>query len=72
MTLDTVSALIKGNLDQTDIANAQRIRAGQISINGGARGPAAPFGGFNTSGNGREHGMSGLMECLETKAIIGN
>ena len=51
---------------------ARRIRAGQISINGGARGPAAPFGGFKTSGNGREHGISGLMECLETKAIIGN
>jgi aldehyde dehydrogenase (NAD+) len=51
---------------------ARRIRAGQISINGGSKGPAAPFGGFKTSGNGREHGMSGLMECLETKAIIGN
>ena len=51
---------------------ARKIRAGQISINGGARGPAAPFGGFKTSGNGREHGLSGLMECLETKAIIGN
>ena len=31
-----------------------------------------PFGGFKTSGNGREHGLSGLNECLETKAIIGN
>ncbi|MDA9660093.1 aldehyde dehydrogenase family protein [Pseudomonadota bacterium] len=51
---------------------AKRIRAGQISINGGSRGPAAPFGGFKTSGNGREHGLSGLNECLETKAIIGN
>ena len=51
---------------------ARKIRAGQISINGGARGPAAPFGGFKTSGNGREHGLSGLNECLETKAIIGN
>ncbi|MDA9802494.1 aldehyde dehydrogenase family protein [Gammaproteobacteria bacterium] len=51
---------------------AKRIRAGQISINGGARGPAAPFGGFKTSGNGREHGLAGLNECLETKAIIGN
>ena len=51
---------------------ARRSRAGQISINGGARGPAAPFGGFKTSGNGREHGLSGLNECLETKAIIGN
>jgi aldehyde dehydrogenase (NAD+) len=51
---------------------ARKIRAGQISINGGSRGPAAPFGGFKTSGNGREHGLAGLNECLETKAIIGN
>ena len=50
----------------------EEIRAGQISINGGSRGPAAPFGGFKTSGNGREHGLAGLSECLETKAIIGN
>ena len=50
---------------------ATKIRAGQISINGGVRGPAAPFGGFKTSGNGREHGLAGLHECLETKAIIG-
>ena len=50
---------------------ATKIRAGQISINGGGRGPAAPFGGFKTSGNGREHGLAGLHECLETKAIIG-
>ena len=52
---------------------ANKIRAGQISINGGrSRGPSAPFGGFKTSGNGREHGMLGLHECLETKAIIGS
>ena len=50
---------------------ARRIRAGQISINKGSGGPAAPFGGFKTSGNGREHGLAGLHECLETKAIIG-
>ena len=50
---------------------ARKIRAGQISINRGNTGPAAPFGGFKTSGNGREHGLSGLNECLETKAILG-
>ena len=34
---------------------ATKIRAGQIVINGGSNaGPAAPFGGFKTSGNGRE------------------
>ena len=52
---------------------ATKIRAGQIAINGGSNeGPSAPFGGFKTSGNGREHGRLGLLECLETKAIIGN
>ena len=49
---------------------AKKIRAGQITINGGARGSAAPFGGYKASGNGREHGSHGIDECLETKAII--
>ena len=49
---------------------ARKIRAGQIIINGGARGTGAPFGGYKASGNGREHGIHGLEECLETKAVI--
>jgi aldehyde dehydrogenase (NAD+) len=49
---------------------ARKIRAGQVIINGGARGTGAPFGGYKSSGNGREHGLHGLEECLETKAII--
>tara|TARA_B100000945_G_scaffold211589_1_gene170356 strand:+ start:4462 stop:5880 length:1419 start_codon:yes stop_codon:yes gene_type:complete len=49
---------------------ARKIRAGQIIINGGARGTGAPFGGYKSSGNGREHGVHGLEECLETKAVI--
>ena len=48
----------------------KKIRAGQIIINGGARGTGAPFGGYKASGNGREHGLHGLEECLETKAVI--
>ena len=35
---------------------ARKIRAGQITINGGNRENAAPFGGYKMSGNGREHG----------------
>ena len=50
---------------------ASKIRAGQITINKGARVRSAPFGGYKTSGNGREHGTHGLEECLETKAVIG-
>ena len=51
---------------------ARKIRAGQVIINGGARATGAPFGGYKSSGNGREHGLAGMHECLETKAIIGN
>ena len=49
---------------------ARKIRAGQVIINGGARGTGAPFGGYKSSGNGREHGVHGIEECLETKAVI--
>ena len=49
---------------------ARKIRAGQVIINGGARATGAPFGGYKSSGNGREHGVHGLEECLETKAVI--
>ena len=51
-------------------AVARKIRAGQVIINGGARGTGAPVGGYKSSGNGREHGLHGLEECLETKAVI--
>ena len=49
---------------------AKKIRAGQVIINGGAKGTGAPFGGYKSSGNGREHGRHGLEECLETKAVL--
>ena len=49
---------------------ARKIRAGQVIINGGARGTGAPLGGYKSSGNGREHGLHGLEEYLETKAVI--
>tara|TARA_B100000212_G_scaffold342214_1_gene328243 strand:- start:45 stop:1469 length:1425 start_codon:yes stop_codon:yes gene_type:complete len=50
---------------------AKNIEAGQTIINKPSRGSfPAPFGGFKMSGNGREHGIYGLEEYLETKAII--
>ena len=59
---------------QGEISHAQEvarhIRAGQITINGGNRENAAPFGGYKASGNGREHGLHGLEDYLETKALI--
>jgi aldehyde dehydrogenase (NAD+) len=52
-------------------AVAARIRAGQVHINNPAWSPHAPFGGCKRSGNGREYGVEGLQEYLETKAILG-
>jgi acyl-CoA reductase-like NAD-dependent aldehyde dehydrogenase len=48
---------------------ARRIRAGQISINGGEYNTQAPFGGFKQSGHGREGGRFGLEEFLTAKAV---
>ncbi|GBD25427.1 3-succinoylsemialdehyde-pyridine dehydrogenase [bacterium HR30] len=48
---------------------ARRIRAGQVSINGGRYNPLAPFGGFKQSGLGRELGKYGLDEYLELQAL---
>ena len=32
---------------------------------------SAPFGGYKQSGNGREWGVEGFEEFLETKAMMG-
>jgi aldehyde dehydrogenase (NAD+) len=50
---------------------ANRIRAGQVVINGARGDMHAPFGGFKRSGNGREWGEHGLRDFLEIKALIG-
>jgi len=52
-------------------AIAARIRSGQVHINNPAWSPHAPFGGYKRSGNGREYGLEGFQEYLETKAILG-
>ena len=50
---------------------ARRLRTGMIHINGASTDFAAPFGGYKQSGNGREWGIEGFEEFLETKAIMG-
>ncbi|MEO1101666.1 MAG: aldehyde dehydrogenase family protein [Pseudomonadota bacterium] len=52
-------------------AVANRIRAGQVAINGSSPDFTAPFGGFKQSGNGREWGEHGFEEFLEVKAVLG-
>ena len=49
---------------------ARRIRTGTVGVNGGSWfAPDAPFGGYKQSGIGREMGVAGLAEFLETKTI---
>lgn len=48
---------------------ARRLRTGQVDINGAAFNPAAPFGGYGRSGNGRELGRWGIEEFLEVKSV---
>jgi aldehyde dehydrogenase (NAD+) len=55
--------------DEKALAVARRLRTGQVAVNGGGFNPAAPFGGYKQSGNGREFGKYGLEEFLEVKAI---
>ncbi|MEJ6010915.1 aldehyde dehydrogenase family protein [Novosphingobium aquae] len=49
---------------------SKRMRTGAIWVNGGFD-FNAPFGGYKRSGNGREWGVEGFAEYLETKAIVG-
>jgi acyl-CoA reductase-like NAD-dependent aldehyde dehydrogenase len=50
---------------------ARRIRAGSLGINGTATWmhDDIPFGGYGISGLGREHGVEGFEEYLQSKAI---
>ncbi len=50
-------------------AFARRMDTGQVDINGGRFNPLAPFGGYKQSGVGRELGVHGLTEYLQTKSL---
>jgi aldehyde dehydrogenase (NAD+) len=62
-------AVTSRSLDRA-IAVAKRIRTGTVSVNGGLWfGPDSPFGGYKESGLGREHGLEGFEEYLQTKTL---
>ena len=51
-------------------AVARAIRTGSISVNGGVwYGADSPYGGYKTSGIGRQNGIEGFEQHLETKAV---
>jgi len=61
------------SVQTTDVKRAIRVakavRSGTFGINGFTVMPNAPFGGYKTSGLGREGGREGLDAFLETKTI---
>jgi aldehyde dehydrogenase (NAD+) len=65
---------LSGSVESGDIERARavaaRIRTGTVAVNGGVWfSPDAPFGGYKQSGIGREMGVAGFEEYLETKTI---
>jgi aldehyde dehydrogenase (NAD+) len=51
-------------------AIARRVRTGSIAVNGGAwYGADSPYGGYKSSGVGRQNGIEGFEQYLETKAV---
>ena len=65
---------LSGSVDSGDLerakAVAKRIRTGTLAVNGGVWfSPDAPFGGYKQSGLGREMGVAGFEEYLETKTV---
>ncbi|HEX5770470.1 MAG TPA: aldehyde dehydrogenase [Nocardioidaceae bacterium] len=65
---------LSGSVDSGDLERARRvarrIRTGTLAVNGGVWfAPDAPFGGYKQSGLGREMGVAGFEEYLETKLV---
>ena len=50
---------------------SKKLRSGIVYINGNSPDSGTPFGGYKQSGNGREGGVMGLEDYLETKTLHG-
>ena len=65
-----LSGTVVSASDERARAVANRMRTGTVNVNGGVfYGVDVPFGGYKQSGIGREMGVAGFEEYLETKSI---
>ena len=65
-----LSGSVTSASEERALAVARRIRTGTLSVNGGMWFDVdTPFGGYRQSGVGRENGLMGFEEYLETKVI---
>jgi aldehyde dehydrogenase (NAD+) len=67
-----LSGGVTAGSEERAVAVAKRLRAGTVGVNGGIYyGADSPFGGYKASGYGRQNGIEGFEQYLETKAIAG-
>jgi aldehyde dehydrogenase (NAD+) len=65
-----LSGVIQGGDEARALRVARQIRTGTLAVNGGQWFHVdTPFGGYKQSGVGRENGVMGFEELLETKVI---
>lgn len=65
-----LSGSVSSASEERAVAVAKRIRTGTLGVNGGMWfAPDSPFGGYKQSGIGREMGVEGFEEYLETKTL---
>jgi aldehyde dehydrogenase (NAD+) len=66
-----LSAYVFGDTHEHASRVGERMRAGNVHINGASLDIAGSFGGYKQSGLGREWGAFGFEEFLETKSVFG-
>ncbi len=65
-----LSGSVNSGSHERAINVARRIRTGSFSVNGGVwYGADMPYGGYKTSGIGRQNGIEGFEQHLETKIV---
>ncbi len=67
-----LSGYVFGPNNQEALDVAKQLRTGFVFVNQLEMDPGAPWGGYKTSGIGRENGIWGIEEMLEIKAISSN
>ncbi|ASK33577.1 aldehyde dehydrogenase family protein [Alloalcanivorax mobilis] len=65
-----LSGYVYGATEEDAAKIATRLRTGMVHLNGAQLDLPAPFGGYKHSGVGREWGVYGLEEFLETKSVF--
>ena len=65
-----LAGMVSSGSVERSLAVARRVRAGFVAVNGGMPvGPDMPFGGYKQSGVGRQNGVAGFEQYLETKSV---